>query len=85
MGTEQRRQKCHERTYHCCDFPWSSLMDLSNELLTREELERYLRISRSSTARMLADQKLPAYVVGRRSLRFRLSEVMAALSVGKHE
>lgn len=58
-------------------------MELSNELLTREELERYLRISRSSTARMLADQKIPHYVVGRRSLRFKRDEVMAALAVGK--
>jgi excisionase family DNA binding protein len=60
-------------------------MEFPNTLLTRTELERHLRISRTTVKRMLAEKKLPGYIVGRRNLRFDLREVMAALSVGKRE
>ena len=58
-------------------------MELSSELLTKEELQRLLRVSRTSVERMLADKTLPAYRVGRRSLRFDRQKVLRALAIGK--
>ena len=58
-------------------------MEFPNELLTKDELERHLRISRTTVERLLADKRIPAYRTGRRTLRFDLRDVMSALAIGK--
>ena len=59
-------------------------MDFPNELMTADELQRYLKISRSTVRRMMK-LGLPAYRVGTRSLRFNRERVLEAITIGKDD
>ncbi len=58
-------------------------MEIPSELVTKQELEQYLRVSRTSVERLLEDRTIRAYRAGRRNLRFNLRDVMNAIAIGK--
>ena len=60
-------------------------MDFPNELVTADELTRYLKTSRSTIKRMMKLKLLPGYLVGTRGVRFDRRQVLEALAIGKDD
>ena len=58
-------------------------MDFPNELITADELSRYLRTSRSTIKRMMRLKLLSGYRVGSRGVRFDPRQVLEAIAIGK--
>lgn len=56
-------------------------MDSDNRLVTAQDLERIGVMRKGTAYRMVADGRLPHYIVGcrGRGVRFRVEEVLAAL------
>jgi excisionase family DNA binding protein len=49
-------------------------------LLTKDDLAKFLRLRRRGVEELLRRRVIPAYRISRRCLRFRLSDVIAALA-----
>lgn len=80
MGTTKAPTAPKRRTISEAAHPIRSQAPEPPQLLTVAETMTVLNTSRTTVYRLINDQKLPAYTIGGRGVRFRLDDVLALIS-----